>query len=61
MTIFVLAPVFEEIKDWENFAIRVFLEMTENSDISPISNLFRKIGSVKDKLRFKEGVIFACG
>ena len=40
MAILVLAPIFEEIEDWKDLAVWIFLEMTENSDVTPITNLF---------------------
>ena len=57
MTIFVLALILEEVEDRENFAFWVLFEMAEDCDITPITNLFREVGRVKNELRFEEGVL----
>ena len=56
VTILVLAPVFEEIEDRENFAFGVFFEVAIDGDIAPITNFLRKISGVKDIGRFEIGV-----
>ena len=59
MTILVLAPVFEEVEDREDLAVRVLLEMAENSDVAPIANLFAEVGGVEDVFRLEVGVSLA--
>lgn len=34
--------------------------MTENDNITGVANFLREVSRVEDKLRLKEGVLFAC-
>ena len=56
VAILVLAPVFKEIENWEDFAFGVFFEVAIDGDIAPIANFLRKIGGVKDIGGFEIGV-----
>ena len=56
MAVFVLAPVFEEVEDREDLALRMLLQVAINSDVTPVTDLFAQVGGVKDELGLEEGV-----
>lgn len=61
MPVLILAPVLKILENGINLVLRIFLEMSEDGNISPISNFLRQICCIEDELRLKKGVLSSLG
>ena len=61
MAILVLAPILEEVKDREDLAFWMLLQVAINGDVAPVANLLTQISGVEDEFRLEEGIGLAGG
>ncbi len=61
MAVLILAPVLKVLEDWVTLVLRVRLQMSVDGNVSPIPNLLRQVGGIKDKLGLEESVLAGLG
>jgi hypothetical protein len=61
MSVLVLAPVLKVLEDWVALVLGVLLQMPEDADVPPVSNLLRQVSGVENELRLKEGILPCLG
>jgi len=61
MSVLILAPVLEVLEDWVALVLRVLLQMPEDTNVPPVSNLLRQVGGVEDELGLEESVLPCLG
>ncbi len=61
VTVLILAPVLKVLEDWVTLVLRVRLQMSVDGNVSPVPNLLRQVGGIKDKLGLEESVLAGLG